>query len=285
MFNARDLLGDLLQNGMSRSGSHRVGHAMGPNGLGRSDNPLGQLLQGLGGSGSGTGGGTGGGLAGGLGGLAEMARGIFGGGGQSGGGGNQLAMGGLAALAGAFLGGRRGGMKGAVGAGALALLGSLAMSALKKQGQGQAQTPASTDDLAREAPLGLREPQNPSEEQELEQRAALIVRAMISAAKADGQIDGSEIARITGKLQEAGTDQEARDFVTEEMRKPLDLDGLVREVPNQEVAIEVYGASLLAIEVDTPAEQAYLRDLAQRLKLNPAAVQHVHQALDVQAAA
>jgi uncharacterized membrane protein YebE (DUF533 family) len=284
MFNARDLLGELMQAGMSRSGSHRVGHAMGPQGLGRSDNPLGQLLQGLGGSG---GSGAGGGL-GGLGGLADLARGMFGGGGQTGGrGGNQLAMGGLAALAGALLGGRRGGMKGAVGAGALALLGTLAMSALKKQGQGpgQAQTPASTDELAREAPLGLREPQNASEEQELERRAALIVRAMISAAKADGQIDGSEIARITGKLQESGADQEARAFVSEEMRKPLDLDALVRDVPNQEVAIEVYAASLLAIEVDTPAEQAYLRDLAQRLGLNPGTVQHIHQALDVQAAA
>jgi uncharacterized membrane protein YebE (DUF533 family) len=176
-------------------------------------------------------------------------------------------------------------MKGAVGAGALALLGSLAMSALKKQGQGPAQTPASTDDLAREAPLGLREPQSPDEEAELERTASLILRAMINAAKADGQIDGGEVQRIAGRLEQAGADQEARDFVMAELQKPLDLEGLTREVHGPELAAEVYAASLLAIEVDTPAEQAYLRDLAQRLKLNPGAVQHIHQALDVQAAA
>jgi uncharacterized membrane protein YebE (DUF533 family) len=57
----------------------------------------------------------------------------------------------------------------------------------------------------------------------------------------------------------------------------------VRDVPNQEVAIEVYAASLLAIEVDTPAEQAYLRALAQRLGLDAGTVQHVHQTLGVPA--
>jgi uncharacterized membrane protein YebE (DUF533 family) len=275
MFNARDLLGQLMQAGMSSSGSRRVDHAMGPQGLGRSDNPLGQLLQGLGGSGGGRGGGSGG--------LADMARGMFGNASRSVQGGNPLAVGGLGALAGAMFGGGGGAMKGAVGGGALALLGTLAMSALRSQGQGQ--PAASADELAQQAPLGLREPQNASEEQELEQRASLIVRAMISAAKADGEIDGSEIARITGKLQESGADQEARTFVNEEMKKPLDVDGLVRDVPNKEAAIEVYGASLLAIEVDTPAERDYLRRLAQRLGLDAGTVQHVHQALDAPAAA
>jgi hypothetical protein len=178
MFNARDLLGHLMQAGMSSSGSRRVGHAMGPQGLGRSDNPLGQLLQGLGGSGGGSGG------------LADMARGMFGDASRSVGSGNPLAVGGLGALAGAMFGGGRGAMKGAVGGGALALLGTLAMSALRNQGQGQ--TAVSADELAQQAPLGLREPQNASEEQELEGRAILIMRAMIAAAKADGEIDGSE---------------------------------------------------------------------------------------------
>ena len=97
MLNARDLLGQLMQAGMADSSSDRLRHAMGSEGLGRQDNPLGQLLQGLGG-------GTG---SGGLGSLAEMAQGMFGqakGSVQSG---NPLAIGGLAALAGALLGGGR----------------------------------------------------------------------------------------------------------------------------------------------------------------------------------
>lgn len=97
-------------------------------------------------------------------------------------------------------------------------------------------------------------------------------------AKADGEIDAQEIARITGKLEEIGADEETRRFVEEELRR-LDLEAIVRAVPGPEVAAEVYAASLLAIEVDTPAEQAYLADLARRLQLPPQAVAQIHRAL------
>ena len=56
--------------------------------------------------------------------------------------------------------------------------------------------------------------------------AELLLRAMINAAKADGQIDGTEMNKILSKMDEAGADQDAKDFVLEEMRRPLDLDGL-----------------------------------------------------------
>jgi uncharacterized membrane protein YebE (DUF533 family) len=271
MLNARDLLGQLMQTGMADSSSNRVKHALGSEGVGGQDNPLGQLLQGLGG-------GTG---SGGLGGLAEMAQGMFGqakGSVQSG---NPLAIGGLAALAGALLGGGGGATRGAIGGGALALLGTLAMQALRSRQQQS--TPADATALAREAPLGVREPQNASEEQELEQRAMLIVRAMVNAAKADGQIDGQEVERISAKLGEAGSEEEARAFLVEEMQKPSDVDGIARQASSPELAVQVYAASLLAIEVDTAAERAYLRDLAARLGLDASAVTHVHQALGVAA--
>jgi uncharacterized membrane protein YebE (DUF533 family) len=273
MLNARDLLGQLMQSGMADSSSDRLRHAMGSEGLGRQDNPLGQLLQGLGGGAGG----------GGLGSLAEMAQGMFGqakGSVQSG---NPLAIGGLAALAGALLGGGGGAARGAIGGGALALLGTLAMQALRSRQQQSTRT--DTDSLAREAPLGLREPQNASEEQELEQRALLIVRAMVNAAKADGQIDGQEVERISAKLGEAGSDQEARAFLAQELQKPIDSDAITRQISDPELAVQVYAASLLAIEVDTAAERAYLRDLAARLGLDASAVTHVHQALGVAAPA
>ena len=195
--------------------------------------------------------------------MAEMAQGMFGqakGSVQSG---NPLAIGGLAALAGALLGGGGGATRGAIGGGALALLGTLAMQALR--GRQQQSTPTDATALAREAPLGLREPQNASEEQELEQRALLIVRAMINAAKADGQIDPQEVERISAKLGEAGSDQEARAFLAQEMQTPIDSDAITRQATSPELAVQVYAASLLAIEVDTAAERAYLRDLAARL--------------------
>jgi len=270
MFDARNLLGQLMQAGMTPTTENRVRHAVGPEGLGQPGNPLAALFGGASGSQAG----------GGLGGLAEMASSMFGGAKSSVQSGNPLAVGGLAALAGAFLGGGSGAMKGALGGGAMALLGSLAMNALKSYG-GQGGAAASPEDIAREAPLGLREPQTPSEEQALQHEAILVVRAMVSAAKADGAIDGSEMQRIMGQVEQEGADPEARNFLLSEMQKPLDLGGLVRDVPSREVGAKVYAASVLAIEVDTAAEREYLRRLAQGLGLDGTAVQRIHQALGV----
>jgi uncharacterized membrane protein YebE (DUF533 family) len=186
-------------------------------------------------------------------------------------------MGGLAALAGAVLGGRRGGMGGALGGGLLAMLGSLAFSALKNRPTAGAG--ASTADIVREAPLGLREPQTEAEEAQLQDTARLAIRAMINAAKADGAIDGAEMGRIMGKLKESGADSEERDFVMDELQKPQDMDSLVRDAKTPELAVQVYGASLLAIEVDTPAERDYLDKLAKALALDGETVERVHKAL------
>ena len=106
---------------------------------------------------------------------------------------------------------------------------------------------------------------------------------MINAAKADGAIDGSEMGRIMGKLGDLGTDSEARDFVMNELRKPLDTDGLVQCVDSPEVAVEVYGATLLAIEVDTPAEKEYVQTLATKLGLDAETVERVHASLGLAA--
>lgn len=269
MFDARDLLGRLMQSGMTTDKANdRVGHAMGPSGLGGGDGSVAGLFRDLmtqakGGLGD-------------VGGMAEKMLGTAGRGVQSG---NPLAIGGLAALAGSILGGGRGAMKGAVGGGILAVLGSLAMQVMRSREQAAA--PTSLDDAAAQAPVGLREPRTPAEAAQLQDTAKLAVKAMISAAKADGEIDGAEISRILGKLKEEGGEEaaEAQAFVVAEMQKPLDLDALVREVPNREVAVQVYGASLLAITVDTDAERDYLKRLAAGLGLDDQAVQQIHATL------
>jgi uncharacterized membrane protein YebE (DUF533 family) len=119
-----------------------------------------------------------------------------------------------------------------------------------------------------------------SEESELESKAKVVLKAMINAAKADGQIDDAERQRILGKLEEAGADAETREFVQADMRRPFDANG-VPEVSNPQTAVEVYAASLLAIAVDTPAERDYLRRLAQGLGLEAGTVQRLHAALGV----
>jgi hypothetical protein len=49
------------------------------------------------------------------------------------------------------------------------------------------------------------------------------------------------------------------------MRKPMETDAIVRAVPNQQVAAQIYAASLMAIEVDTDAERRYIREIAGTL--------------------
>ena len=187
-----------------------------------------------------------------------------------------MAVGGLGALAGTLLGGGRG----AVGGGLLAVLGSLAYSALQSSGGGAA-TPAaaptgSTGGYARPGATPLAE----MTQADVQRTSLLMLRSMIQAAKADGQIDAAEIERITGKIDEEDA-AEARAFVLEQMRGPPDVAGLVREVRSPVEAAQVYGAALIAIEVDTPAERDYLARLARELGLEPGTVAQLHTSFGV----
>ena len=192
--------------------------------------------------------------------------------GQAAGGRQNLALGGLGALAGALFGGGGKSLGGAFGGGVMALLGAMAFNALKGSGQSTGQVP-----------LGLLEPQTEVDQQELEQRAGLVLKAMINAAKADGQIDQKEIQRIVGKLQEAGADAEGQSYVLTQMQKPLETEQLISAAGGQpELAAQLYAASLMAIEVDTPAEKAYLGELASGLGLTPAVILRIEQMVGMQ---
>jgi uncharacterized membrane protein YebE (DUF533 family) len=102
----------------------------------------------------------------------------------------------------------------------------------------------------------------------------LMLRAMISA---DGAVDESEIPRIVGKIDDDGVSPTEKHFLRTELRKPLDLRSLVEAVPSRAVAAQVYSASLLAMDIDTEAEVAYLRRLATELDLDAATVARLHE--------
>lgn len=202
-------------------------------------------------------------------------------GGQQGGSQNSASGGGLGGMSPDFLKGLAGG--GVAGSLATILLGSksgkkLAKSALKVGGT------AALAGLAYKAYQTWQQnqqgqPANPAPVQEtvfLPPQAAAqadlslaLLRAMIAAAKADGHIDAAEQQKIFGKLDEAGLGMEAKAFVIDEMRKPLNIDAIVADATTPERAIELYTASVLAIDADDPSEQAYLAMLAARLKLDP----------------
>lgn len=120
----------------------------------------------------------------------------------------------------------------------------------------------------------------PSAEAEQDALGKAMVRAMIAAAKADGKIDAEEKARIFERLNAMELDADAKAFVFDELNAPLDLNAVVDAAGTPEHAAEIYAASLVAIEADTPAEQAYLQMLAARLELAPELVEEIHAAAD-----
>jgi len=267
--NIGDLLGAVMQSGMTPSANDRLRNSLG----GGSRDALESLAGMLGGS---SGGGLGGALSsmlgGGAGGLGGLLGNVLGDAGRAVGGNQNLALGGLGALAGSLLGGGGKSLGGALGGGLMALLGAMAFQALKSSGTQKPQVP-----------LGLMEPQTEAQRKELERHSELILKAMINAAKADGRIDETEIHRIVGKLQEFGVDPESQQYVMTEMQKPMETEKLLAAARGQaELAAQIYGASLLAIEVDTPAEKKYLEQLAAGMGLDPAVTQRIQALVGLQ---
>lgn len=151
-----------------------------------------------------------------------------------------------------------------------ALLGSLAMGALQSYMDRQGST--SSQGAAAQPPE--------SASAEEDEAAQTLVHVMIAAAKADGEVTPEERQRILDELTQAGADEEERAFLQRELDKPLDLDAVLDRIRDRQMAEEAYAASLLAIEVDTPAEQQYLAYLATRLNLDAETVAQLHERFD-----
>ncbi len=106
-----------------------------------------------------------------------------------------------------------------------------------------------------------------------EKQAEILLKAMISAAKADGEIDADEQKKITEHIGDV-TPQEI-EIVKKEMSSPLDVDALVREVPKG-MEQQVYLMSLLTINLDNQKEAQYLDKLAKGLNISRQAVNDIH---------
>lgn len=103
----------------------------------------------------------------------------------------------------------------------------------------------------------------------------LLLRAMISAAFADGHIDESERQTIFDRVQDLQLSVAEKASLFDELRAPLDQAQLIQQVPNSETAIEVYAASALAIDIKQASSRGYLDSLARNLFLPPQLVEQV----------
>lgn len=108
----------------------------------------------------------------------------------------------------------------------------------------------------------------------------LIARALISAAKADGQIDTRESQAILNQINASELSAEDKAFLFEEYGRPIDITALVRDVDTPEHAAEVYTASVLIVDPPSVAEKIYLDSLASALGLDRGLVAQIHQTLE-----
>lgn len=124
-------------------------------------------------------------------------------------------------------------------------------------------------------PLPDPEPETDAEADE----AMLLVRAMIAAARADGQIDQAERRAIAERLDSAGLDAAQRDQVLAEFQNPMPIEALAAQVSDPVAAAQVYAASVIAVGEASPAERVYLEQLAAKLRLTPQAAAAIQERL------
>ena len=97
---------------------------------------------------------------------------------------------------------------------------------------------------------------------------AILLKAMIAAAKADGHVDSAEMTAIRQKLSELALDGDVNDMILTELTKPLDAASIAALADgNVAIATEIYLVSAAVIDVANDAEQAYLADLRAALAL------------------
>lgn len=189
--------------------------------------------------------------------LADTAKDLLSRSGGLGGFAGGAAAGGLLGM---LLGGKGKKRGGVLSHGGAAVLGALAHRAWQNWQAGQAPgtVPATSDErfLPSAAPGASGEPFELS-----------LVRAMIAAARADGHIDSAEQGRIFAHVEKSGLDAEAKVFVFDTLNAPIGVSEVAASARTPEQAAELYLISRLTLEVDQPAERAYLSALAHRLKL------------------
>jgi len=109
----------------------------------------------------------------------------------------------------------------------------------------------------------------------------ILLKAMIYAAKVDGEIDETERAKIMEFMGNMSKVEQM--FVEHEFQKELKVEEFLKEIPKG-MEKQVYYMSLFALDVDNEAERDYLELLSTKLNLPYATVDSIHESLSPEAA-
>ena len=124
--------------------------------------------------------------------------------------------------------------------------------------------------------LSSRYDKSPVDADRQNEHALILVRAMVNAAKSDGQISQTEQQGILNQLESASS--ETIQFLREEFSRPLDVREFTWSVPLG-MEQQVYALSLVAIDLDSNPEARYLSESAHGLRIPPHICDQIHQRL------
>lgn len=104
---------------------------------------------------------------------------------------------------------------------------------------------------------------------EAQDRAFLLIAAMVSAARADGKLDDDESALLKREILEMNLSKDLFDQLAQVVDNPLTAAELSARVSDDAIASEVYLAARIFIDDDSSeSELAYLKDLVGGLGIN-----------------
>lgn len=205
------------------------------------------------------------------GGLGKMMEGLKGGAANSLGGAAGAGAGGTGGAASGGLGGMLGNLGGGAGAGGLGGIGGLLGGMAAARGGAETGGESLEDLLSRDTP---------KEEPPVEDSAGLMIRAMVMAARCDGEIDANERETLMATIGEDATEADMA-FVRGALEAPVSARTLADDTP-EGLETQVYSMSVMAIEPDHPEEAKYLHELATALGIGQATVNEIHDSFGVQ---
>ncbi len=110
-------------------------------------------------------------------------------------------------------------------------------------------------------------------------RALVLLRAMIAAANADGEIDPVELEQIETNANRLQLPESARTWLRRELKTPRNVYSIASITEHPADAIAAYIVSHLIVDHQNDAEQAFLDELAGALQLTPRMVMEIEQVL------
>jgi len=170
--------------------------------------------------------------------------------------------------------GRRLGKR-ALEVGGLAVIAGLGYAAWRRYEEGRGAPAASSPAVVATIPAAFLPP--PAATGAQHELCRVLLQAMVAAARADGKLDGDERRALFEHVARLELPEPERAELYALLERPVELQALVAAAATEERAVEIYAASLFAIEVDTAAERGYLAMLAAGLGLPDALVAQIHR--------